>query len=342
MNTQITIILPINNESRYILSALDSILAQDYPPEEVEILVADGMSTDGTREIVQEYIQKDPRIRMIDNPGKIVPTGMNLALRQARGDIIIRVDGHTQIAPDYVKNCVELLEAYGAENVGGRMVAVGQTAFARAVAAATSTPFGVGGSRFHYSEKEEEVDSVYMGAWPKSVFYTIGLFDEELVRDQDDEFNYRLRKHGGRIILSPRIKSEYTVRSTPAALWKQYFQYGFWKVRVFQKHPGQMSLRHFIPAAFVTSLIGSMLLTLLYSWGWLVLAATAGSYLVANFAASFLAARKKGWSNLPLLPVAFAIIHLSYGIGFLAGLFKFANRWGDKNGKVPNMVSADA
>lgn len=326
----ISIILPIRNEANFIRQCLDAILAQDYLLDQIEVLVADGMSTDGTREIVTEYQKGHPNIVLIDNPGKIVPTGMNLALRQSRGDIIIRVDGHTIIDTEYVSQCVNTLTKSGAENVGGRMTAHGQNTFAQTVAIATSTPFGIGGSRFHYSDKEECVDSVYMGAWPKEVFERIGLFDEELVRDQDDEFNYRLREKGGEILLNPTIKSVYTVRSNPKSLWKQYFQYGYWKVRVLQKHPRQMSMRQFVPPAFVFGLISSLLITPFTSWGVWILLSVAGSYSMANLAASVMTSSSKGWKHLTLLPMAFAIIHLSYGMGFLAGLLKFWNRWGDK------------
>ena len=224
----------------------------------------------------------------------------------------------------------------GADNVGGRMDAVGEGDFAEAVVLATSSPFGVGGARFHYSDKEEWVDTVYMGAWPRRVFEEIGLFDEELVRDQDDEFNYRLREHGGKILLSPKIKSTYTVRSTPRSLWKQYFQYGYWKVRVLQKHPRQMRLRQFVPPGFAAGLLGSALLAVIFPWGWIPMLAVFGSYLIANLTASIITAIKSGWRHMPLLTVVYAILHLSYGLGFLVGLVKFANRWGDRTGKVPD------
>jgi len=332
----VTVILPIRNESTFIKSSLYTILTQDYPSEEMEILIVDGMSTDNTRKIVQDFAVLHPqlKIQILDNPGKIVPTGMNIALRQAKGEIIIRVDGHTLIAPDYVRQCVEALQRTNAGNVGGRMNAVGSNAFGKAVALATSTPFGIGGGRFHYSEKEEFVDTVYMGVWPRRVFEKIGLFDEELVRDQDDEFNYRLRAAGGKILLSPDIKSEYTVRSAPSSLWKQYYQYGFWKVRVLQKHPRQMSPRQFAPPAFVLALFGSAFLALSPVLRTLSLVIPL-LYLLANLSASLWTASKRGWRSLPLLPIIFAILHLSYGLGFLVGLFKFWNRWGDKTGKVP-------
>lgn len=222
------------------------------------------------------------------------------------------------------------------------MDAIGNTPFGKAVAIATSTPFGVGGSRFHYSEKEELVDSVYMGAWRREVFEKIGLFDEELVRDQDDEFNYRLRAHGGKIFLCPKIQSVYTVRSNPQSLWKQYFQYGYWKVRVLQKHPRQMNLRHFIPPLFVGTLAFLIILSLFTDWGRWMLALVGGAYLIANLIFSLLTAARRGWQHLPLLPITFATLHLSYGSGFLSGLIHFWNRWGDKQGKVPKLHENNA
>ena len=323
----ISIILPIRNEGSKFRSSVDAILAQEDLPDQIEVLIADGMSDDESRNIVGEYQQTFKNIRLIDNPGKIVPKGLNIAILQAKGDIIIRVDGHTLIAPDYVKKCVETLRRTDADNVGGCMTAVGATAFGKAVAIATSVSFGVGNSRFHYSTTEEEVDSVYMGAWHSEVFKRIGLFDEELVRDQDDEFNYRLREKGGKIILNPEIKSVYAVRSSPRSLFKQYFQYGFWKVRVMQKHPRQMSLRQFIPPLFVLGLIGSLIMAFTTKWGWLVLVGYTGLYLVANLAASFITAYQQGWKYFWLLPVAFTTLHVSYGSGFLVGLVKFWKRW---------------
>ncbi|MEN4100807.1 MAG: glycosyltransferase [Anaerolineaceae bacterium] len=356
----VTLILPIRNESACIELSLGATLIQDYPASRTEILIVDGMSDDDTRQKMRALIDSShsarPSIRILDNPGKIVPIGLNLALQQAKGEIIIRVDGHTRIAPDYVRQCVEALQRTDADNVGGKMNAVGKDFFSNAVALATSVPFGIGGGRFHYSDKEEWVDTVYMGAWPRRVFEKIGLFDEELVRDQDDEFNYRLRAAGGKILLSPKIISEYTVRASSSALWRQYFQYGFWKVRVLQKHPGQMSLRQFVPPAFVLSLIASILfaLTSFLHPSLIVLLLPAPyflllslfiplSYLLANLTASLWTVITKDHTvhNTPfskvytifLLSVVFSILHLSYGLGFWAGLVKFWNRWADKTGR---------
>ena len=323
----ISILIPVRNEAAYIKQCLDAVLAQDFPQHRMEILIADGMSEDETRQIIQGFQADHPHIQLIDNTAKIVPTGLNRLIQQATGDILIRVDGHCVIAPDYVRNCVELLQTTDADNVGGCMVAVGNDKISNVIVAATSTPFGVGGARFHYSEKEEWVDTVYLGAWRREVFANIGLFDEELVRDQDDEFNYRLRKFGGKILLSPKIKSTYRPRGSFKKLWHQYFQYGFYKVRVLQKHPKQMRPRQFIPPVFVACLLLLLLLSLTFPWGWIPLVGFVGIYLLANLGASLLTARVAGWYTLPLLPLAFATLHISYGTGFLAGLVKFWNRW---------------
>ena len=248
---KVSVLLPIRNEQLSIEPCLQSIFCQDYPQDCMEIIVADGCSEDQTREVIQKLQVLYPNLILVDNPGSIVPTGLNAAITQSTGEFIVRVDGHTNIASDYVVECVNALQKTGADNVGGKMDAEGKTPFGKATAYATSSPFGVGGARFHYSDKEEWVDTVYLGAWPRKVFERIGMFDEEMVRDQDDEFNYRLLENGGKILLSPKIQSKYTPRSTPKTLWKQYYQYGFWKVRVLQKHPFQMRPRQFIPPLFM-------------------------------------------------------------------------------------------
>jgi cellulose synthase/poly-beta-1,6-N-acetylglucosamine synthase-like glycosyltransferase len=328
----VTLIMPIRNEAAFIARSLGAVLAQDYPHDRMEVLIADGMSTDETRDVIANLTAAYPAIRVtvLDNPGKIVPTGMNAALARAQGDIIVRVDGHTIVAPDYVRECIAALARSGASNVGGRMDPVSEGSFGEATSLATSSRFGVGGARFHYSDREESVDTVYMGAWPRNVFHRVGLFDEELVRNQDDELNYRLRSRGGKILLSPRIKSRYYNRSTNHDLWRQYLQYGYWKVRVMQKHPPQMRPRQFVPPLFVSTLVISSLAAPFFAIGKWMFLSVAGSYLIANLAASITIAGKKSWRLLPLLPVTFVILHVAYGFGFLIGMVKFWNRWGDR------------
>lgn len=325
----VTVIMPIRNEEAFIERSLGAVLAQDYPPERVQVLVADGMSDDATREVVTRLASADgvPEVAIVDNPGRIVPTGFNAALDQARGDVVVRVDGHTIIAPDYISQCVAALAESGADNVGGRMDAVSDGPVGRAIALATSSPFGVGNSQFHYAEGRHWVDSVYMGAWPREVFDRVGRFDPEMVRNQDDEFNYRLSSSGGRILLTDAIRSEYYNRASVRTLFRQYRQYGHWKVRVLQKHPRQMSARQFAPPALVAALVGGAVLapfSRVLRRAWTVVAV---GYLLANLAASISIARRAGLAHMRLLPVVFGALHIGYGAGFIGGLIAFRKRW---------------
>ncbi|MBC7815000.1 MAG: glycosyltransferase [Burkholderiales bacterium] len=325
----VTVIMPVRNEGDHLRYSLGAVLAQDYPHDCFEVIIADGFSHDQTRSIARKTAAQCPDVcvTILDNPQRIVPTGFNLALAQAKGEYIVRVDGHTVIARDYLREIVAAFERSNAENVGGRSDAVSVTPLGRAIAIATSSPFGVGGGRFHYSQLEEYVDTVYMGAWRRDLFERIGGFDEEFVRNQDDEFNYRLRAHGGKILLTPRIRSSYSNRSTFLSLWRQYFLYGCWKIRVLQKHPRQMQPRQFAPPSLTAALIGTGLFALVSIWGRRLFALVIGAYALANGAASLYTASKRGWQHLIYLPAIFATLHLSYGIGFLWGLVKFWRRW---------------
>lgn len=319
-----SIIMPIRNEAGFIERSLEAVLTQDYPADRLEVLVVDGMSDDGTREIVQGILTGNQRARMLDNPQCIVPTALNTGLAEAQGEIIIRVDGHAVIESDYVARCVQALEETGADCVGGSIHTVATTPAAQAIALAMGSPFGVGGARFRTTHNQAMwVDTLAFGAYRREVFDRVGLFDEELVRNQDDEFNYRLREAGGRIWLDPRIRSTYYARSTFGSLWRQYYQYGYWKVRVFQKVPGSAQLRHWVPPLFVLALAGGLLAALLipilrpfYLTG-LVL------YALASLAASAHIATSAGWRHLWRLPLAFATLHLAYGLGFWAGVAHF-------------------
>ena len=321
----ITVILPVRQEGVEITRTIDSVLCQDYPKEKMEVLVVDGMSTDETRETVQAIAARDHRVRLLDNPAKIVPTAMNIGTEAARGEIIIRVDGHTTIARNYVKRCVKVLAQTGAGCVGGRMDPTGTTFTGQLVALATCSPFGVGNSQFHYSDKPGYTESVYMGAWYRDQLMGAGGFDEEMVRNQDDELSYRLRRLGRRVYLEPGLRSEYRPRGDGWKLWRQYFQYGFWKVRILQKHPGMMRSRHFIPSIFVlvgTTATISALFSSYAAWGLL-----AG--VVLYFTLGLIAALRSrgGLLQRSLLPLVFFALHSSYGAGFLAGQVRFAGKW---------------
>ena len=322
----VSVLMPVREEVGFIRHSLGAVLEQSYPAARLEVIVADGGSTDGTRELVAELTAQHPNLRLIDNPGGIVPTGLNVAIRAARGEIIVRVDGHTIVAPDYVAECVAALQRTAADNVGGRMTPVGETEFGRAVALATTSPFGVGGSRFHYSDREEPVDTVYMGAWPRSTFDRFGLFNEELVRNQDDELNYRIRDAGGSIILVPRIQSTYTPRGSARALWRQYFQYGLWKVRVLQKHPSQLRASHLAPPALAAGLATTAALSPFTGRARAALGALLAAYGAATLVATMSQRRRGAGRSWRLLPAVFAILHFGYGFGFLVGLAQESRR----------------
>jgi len=325
----VSVVMPVRNEADFIERSLNAVLAQNYPHEAMEIIIADGLSTDATRELIENLKAKtEIPIRVVDNPEHIAPTGLNRAVSEAKGEIVVRVDGHCEIEPDYVANCVKYLQAGRAEGVGGPIETVGETLTARAVAVAMSSTFGVGGSAFRtIDDREMYADTVAFPGYKREIFERIGLFNTELVRNQDDEFNYRLRKAGGRILLTPDIRSRYYSRSSLKSLWRQYFQYGYWKIRVLQLHPKQMSLRQFVPFLFVSAIILCSILSVFFVAGRWALAAVLGLYLLANLAATLKAARRIEPRGLPLVFLSFPILHFSYGLGFAAGLFAFRNKW---------------
>jgi glycosyltransferase involved in cell wall biosynthesis len=337
MYPYVTIIMPIRNEAEFIHRSLAAVLAQDYPSERMELLVADGMSTDGTREIIKQFAASDSRVRMVDNLACIMATGFNTAMLHARGDVIVIVGGHTELSSNYVSRAVSYLRDSGVDCVGGHLETISLTSIGQTIAIAMSSPFGVGGAAFRtQSNVMKEVDTVAFGAYQREIIDLAGLLDEELIRGQDDEYNYRLRKMGAKILQVPDIYARYYSRISLRALWHQYFQYGFWKVRVLQKHPFQMRPRQFIPPAFALALLGSVSLVLFPAYRHLSFAVPL-LYLFTNLLSSIYSTTKHGWNYLPLLPLTFAILHLSYGFGFLLGLFWFWKRWNNKTSQVHNL-----
>lgn len=317
----VSLILPIRNEARYIARCLDAVVSQDYSQNGIEILVVDGMSNDGTRAIVAEFAARDARVTLLDNPRGIVPTALNIGLARARGDVIIRVDGHAVIATDYVRRCVEILGQMDAWCVGGAIETVGETSIARAIAAAQSSPFGVGSAAFRYARKAQSVDTLAFGAYRREVFTRVGTFDKELVRNQDDEFNFRIVLAGGKIWLDPSIRSKYYSRATLSGLWKQYFEYGYWKVRVMQKHHRPASWRHLAPGALVLGLAVTLVGGLLFGLPWLV-GLGAGAYFGATLIAALWTGLRQG-VNGALVFLAFVCLHVGYGLGFWTGIVKW-------------------
>ncbi|MGH7992516.1 MAG: glycosyltransferase family 2 protein [Limisphaerales bacterium] len=318
--------LPCRNEQGYIQDCLESILNQELPEGGLEILVADGMSNDGTREYLEQAARTQPQIRVLDNPGRIVSTGLNAAIRAARGEIIVRMDAHTIYAPDYVRQCLAVRRKTGADNVGGPMQTTATTFMERAIRAGFHSIFAVGNARSHLAGYEGYVDTVIYGCWKKEMFERIGYFDEELVRNQDDEHNFRLTRAGGKIYQSRRVRSWYHVRGSLRALFRQYMQYGYWKVLVIRKHRMPASWRHLVPGAFVGSL--GLLLAAGCFWtpAWWIAVGLAMLYTAAISVAAMMIAARTQWTLLPVLPAVLACYHFGYGYGFLRGILDFVIR----------------
>ena len=308
----VSVILPTLNERRYIRDCLDSLIAQDYQSV-VEILVVDGGSTDGTRTIVGS--QGHP-VRLLDNPRITAAAGMNVGLRQARGDVLCRADAHSRYASDYVRRCVEVLLETGADNVGGVMRPVGTTSFGRAVAAVTCSPIGIGGGRFHFSEARAAVDTVYLGCWWRTTLEGLGGYDETRLQwaAEDQELNFRIRRAGGRVLLDPSIRSWYFPRETPRSLARQYFNYGMAKASTLAKHGSLPTWRPLAPAALVGTSVAGMAV----GNRWTRLAVPLLHTVSCAVAATRLG-RKPGVSTRSVFG-ALEICHWSYGLGFLNGV----------------------
>jgi succinoglycan biosynthesis protein ExoA len=319
----ISVVMPVYNEESFIERSLSTVQAQDYPVGRMEILVVDGRSTDRTRALVRAIAADDRRITLLDNPARDQASALNVGIQHAAGEIIVRVDGHCELPPHYVSTCVRTMQRTGADNVGGQMRAIGTTPLTKAIAAATNSPFATGGSRFHYSDKPGETDTVYLGAFRRSVFDRVGLFDPSAVPNEDYELNHRILKNGGGIYYNPQIWARYYVRPSISLFARQYFRYGIHKAFVIRQHPESTKLRHLAPPLFAAGLVvGAALLPLGALWRWLYGAAlTAYGLLVITF--SVVQAARHGWRYLPILPIAFIILHTAWGFGFWVGVWRW-------------------
>ncbi len=323
-----SIIIPCRNEEKYIGACLDSVLANDFPKERLEVLVVDGMSCDKTRTIVERFVRTHPPIRLLDNPRQITPVALNIGIKAARGEIIVRLDAHAHYERDYVSRCVESLGRYEVENVGGVMKTLPRedALISRAIALGLSHGFGVGPSYFRiHSTKPRGVDTVFGGCYRKKIFERLGLFNEALARGQDMEFNLRLKAAGGRTLIVPDIVSNYYPPATTMKFISHTFRNGVWAIIPFlYSEIIPVSWRHLVPLAFVLSLVGSVVLSLAWpSYGGWLLAGIAGAYVAVNIIASVHVAVRERDIRYPfVMSFIFAILHLGYGLGSLWGLVK--------------------
>lgn len=335
-NVKVSVVIPCRNEGKHIAKCIQSIIDQSYGIENIEVFVCDGCSDDNTQDIIKEYSIKYPQIRLVINEKRVAPTAMNLGIKAAEGEIIIIFGAHAYMNNDYVVLCVEKLRSANIVCVGGRIINISENSMAEAISFAMGSPFGVGNALFRFSDKEQLVDTVAFGAYKRSIFNEIGYFDEELVRNQDDELNFRITKSGNKILLAPDIISHYYTRGSFSKLWRQYFQYGFWKVRVIQKHKKPSALRHLIPLLFVSSLMGGIVLSPFSKIVRYLFLTEILVYLTGAITFS-LKAYKGKIKYVPRMVISFLILHLSYGIGFLEGLIAFyclkSNKPVEKNTK---------
>lgn len=319
----LSVICPIYNEEKYIEGCIESILSQDYPKDDLEVIFADGMSTDRTRDIVEDYATKYPWIRLIDNPDRIVPPALNLAIEASHGDIIMRLDAHAEYPDNYFSVLTKALNELGAANVGGvcETLPINDTPTAKAIAAVLSSKFGMGNSDFRVGAKDiKEVDTVPFGCWPRSIFSKIGLFDMDLIRNQDDEFNGRIIKNGGRIFILPDVRIKYFARDKVSKVAKMFYQYGLFKPLVNCKLGSPATVRQFFPLALVLGLVIGAVISLLWRpFLWIYLAGIAVYLLIA------LAFSLKSSLNPTQVLIqiwTYMTVHICYGWGYLIGLYK--------------------
>ena len=323
----VSFILPVRNEKEYIADVLHSILHQkalnDY-----EIIFSDGSSDDGTLELINVFLSDFPNLKLIHNPNKIVSSGFNLALNEAKGDIIIRVDGHCELPPNYVEKCIALLHKQDAYIVGGRIATISKGIVGKAIAKAQSSWFGVGGVKFRSTKYKRGgyVESLAFGVHKRELFADIGGYDEQMIYNQDDEFNFRAIQAGKKIWMDPTIQIKYYSRSSFSNLFKQYFNYGCFKVRGIQKRRQIISIRHLIPATFVVGLMGTLIPGFILQQPWFF-SSVLTIYMIINILFSIIVA--PSISLIPLIFLSYWTLHLGYGLGFIWGFIRFLGKWSD-------------
>ena len=322
----VSVIIPCRNEREFIGECLDSIIANDYPNDKLEVLVVDGMSEDGSRQIVQEYTQRHLFIKLLDNPKRIIPAAFNTGIGHSTGEVIIITSGHSTYNNDYITACVKSLGEYGADNVGGVLTNVPgvDTAIAKSIALSLSHPFGAGNSYVRTgSPKPRWADTAGFGCYKREVFDRIGLYNEDLTRSSDMDLNVRLRAAGGKILLVPDIVAHYRTDPTLRAFFKHNFVDGLWAVYPLKFGSRTFYWRHLGPLTFLLSLAGSLVASLLFAALWWLLLGIVGAYVLVNTTSTIqIAVREKRLRYLATVPPAFVTRHVAYGLGSIYGLIR--------------------
>jgi len=321
----VSIVVPCYNEQATIGQLLEAIYQQSYPRHDLEVIIADGLSTDATREVIKEFQKGHPdlAIRVVDNQKRIIPAGLNLAIEGARGDYIVRLDAHSIPEKNYIALCIDSLASGRGENVGGvwEVTPQGEGWIARSIALAAVHPMGVGDARYRLGGLAQWVDTVPFGAFERSIFQKIGFFNEKLLTNEDYEFNVRIRQAGGKIWLDPNIRSKYYSRPSLGALARQYWRYGYWKAQMLRKYPGSIRWRQLLPPSLVLSIIILMAGSIVFPFLRSGLYGVSGLYFLALLLAGIQAGVNQRF--LPYLlgiPLAIATMHLMWGSAFLWGL----------------------
>ncbi|MDR2406743.1 MAG: glycosyltransferase family 2 protein [Bacteroidales bacterium] len=326
MNPFVSIICPAYNEEKFIASCINSMLEQDFPKENLEIFIVDGRSTDKTREMVMQYAKQYAFIHLLDNPYKIAPYALNIGIQKAKGEVIMRIDAHSTYPKNYVSTLVKYLFELNADNVGGmcNTLPANNTTRAISIAIGSSHWFGVGNSMFRIgADKIMEVDTVPFGCYRKNVFERVGYFDEELIRNQDNEFNARLKNASGKIYLIPEVVINYTARDTWYKIYRMYYQYALFSPLVNKKLGKPDSIKRFIPALFLCGLIIGIFLcfiSILFLW---ILLSVIGIYVLIGMSIGFIVANK--WKKTMLIfcmPITFFLMHIAYALGYITGKIK--------------------
>jgi glycosyltransferase involved in cell wall biosynthesis len=343
---RVSAVIPIRNEEKFIERFLNSILEQDFPKKLIELIIVDGASSDNTKSIVSKYINKTSNIILLDNPLKTVPYALNIGIKKAKGDIIIRLDAHAEYPSNYISTLVSYLKKLNADNVGASVetIPANKKIKSKAIAVAMSTPFGVGNATFRINKNHTkefiEVDTVPFGCYRRDVFDRIGLFDEELTRNQDNEFNERLKKAGGKIYLIPSLKIKYFARENYSKLFKMFYQYGYFGPLVDIKLGRPSRLRRYIPSLFVLSMVLPLILSIFYKNFIYISLSIAGIYFLVSLLFSIIeSVKNKNIKLIPFIICAYFISHISYGIGYLKGFVDFVILKVNKKKKINVEIS---
>lgn len=322
----ISVVVPLKNEARFIKKCIDSILDQNYPSDKFEIIIVDGGSTDGSIDVVKKLAETNSKIKLLGGLGINCPAGMNIGIREAKDDLVSKVDAHGYIAPDFLRmnsKYIELYEDQGVKCVGGPIVPIAESLISKANVYARSSVFGVGTGVNTQDGEPRFTDTVQCGTYKKDVFDKVGLFDETLQFGEDEEINWRIVKAGYKIFSTPEVKFFYYPRNSFKRLYKQYYNYGFARVKVIRKHPDFFKIKHIVPSAFVVSLFAAGMLAMFNNSFIAIFFGIVGSYIIGSLVSSTLISKERGWRYFFVLPVSFTALHFGYGLGFLKGTVEY-------------------